>query len=518
MSDRSTRLGLILKLAVFATGLAGITAEFVLSTLATYLLGSAVFQWTVVMSLMLFAMGVGSRISKFVSGSLLEVFIAVEFGLSLLCASTSAAAYGLAGYSDDVNLLIYFLAGLIGCLIGLEIPLVTRINEEFEELRTNIASIMEKDYYGSLAGGVLFAFFALPYLGLTYTPIALGAVNFTVASVVLFSFSPLIKHPKRLKAAFAASLVFLISLTALADPIILHSEQARYRDKIIYSEQTPYQRLVLTKYRDYYWLYINGQEQFSSFDEEKYHEPLVHPAMKLAAARDEVLILGGGDGLALREVLKYKDVKRVTLVDLDPAMTKLAATNPILRRLNRESMTEKRVTIVSSDARMFVEQHKGLFDVIIIDLPDPDTIDLMHLYSLSFYRLIRHSLKAGGIMVAQAASPYFARQAFLCIYKTIAAAGFSVLPIHNQIPTMGQWGWIIGAREADVSPAGLKRRAEKLEFKDVETRFINNSAMISMTHFGKGIIDQELIDKIEVNTQFKPVLKDYYWSGSWSMY
>jgi spermidine synthase len=513
-----TRFGLVLKISVFATGCAGIVAEFVLSTLATYLIGNAVFQWTMVMSLMLFAMGVGSRLSKLLDRRLLESFIFIEFALSILCASSSVLAYGIAAYTSHISLLIYALAMLIGGLVGFEIPLVTRINEAHEELRSNIATIMEKDYYGALLGGLFFAFFALPHLGLTYTPIALGAVNFIIASILLWFFLHLVDRKKTMIAAFGGCLLFLGLLGTLAKPIILYGEQRRYRDKVIMARQTPYQKIVMTQWKNHYWLFINGQEQFSTFDEEKYHEPLVHPAMALSADRSRVLILGGGDGLALREVWKYPDVKTVTLVDLDPEMTDLGANYPIMVDINHASFSDPRVRVVNQDAAAFLRQDANLYGVIIVDLPDPDTIDLMHLYATSFYTMTARHLIAGGIMVTQATSPYFSPQAFWCIMKTVRSGGFTPLPYHNQVPTMGEWSWILGVKETESDEATLKRRLLSEDFDRLPTRFLNNGAVISMVHFGKGLLDSKRMEEIEVNTELNPVLHRYYGLGAWAMY
>ncbi len=512
------RVGTVLKISVFATGCAGIVAEFVLATLATYLAGNAVFQWTIVMSLMLFSMGVGSRISKAFQKHLLKTYILVEFCLSVLCASSAIIAYSLFSYVSNIHMVIYLLALVIGGLIGFEIPLVTRLNEDYEELRTNIASVMEKDYYGALLGGLFFAFFALPYLGLTYTPIVLGAINFLVASVLLFSFFEMVEKKKLVVTVFSICCLALISLGIFAEPIILFGEQRQYRDKIIYTQQTPYQKIVITRWRDYHWLYINSQEQFSTFDEEKYHEPLVHPAMQLTAHLGRVLILGGGDGLALREVLKYGEVNSVTLVDIDPEMTRLAKQHPVLTSINQGAMKDNRVKVVNRDARAFLHNDTEFYGVIIIDLPDPDDVDLMHLYSRGFYALAKRHLTRGGIMVTQATSPYFSPKAFWSIIKTIQSAGFTTLPYHNHVPTMGEWGWVLGMKASEGDGAQLKRRVLKLNFDQVETRFLNTDAMISMTHFGKGMLDPEEMSKIKVNTQMNPILHSYYLSGSWDMY
>ncbi len=512
------RVGSVLKISVFATGCAGIVAEFVLATLATYLAGNAVFQWTMVMSLMLFSMGVGSRISKAFQKHLLKTYILVEFCLSVLCASSAIIAYSLFSYVSNIHIVIYLLALVIGGLIGFEIPLVTRLNEDYEELRTNIASVMEKDYYGALLGGLFFAFFALPYLGLTYTPIVLGAINFLVASVLLFSFLELVEKKKLVVTVFSICCLALIALGIFAEPIILFGEQRQYKDKIIYTQQTPYQKIVMTRWRDYHWLYINNQEQFSTFDEEKYHEPLVHPAMQLTAHRGRVLILGGGDGLALREVLKYGEVKSVTLVDIDPEMTRLAKQHPVLTSINQGAMNDNRVKVVNRDARAFLHNNTEFYGVIIIDLPDPDDVDLMHLYSRGFYALASRHLTRGGIMVTQATSPYFSTKAFWCIIKTIQSAGFTTLPYHNHVPTMGEWGWVLGMKASEADGAQLKRWVLNLNVDPVETRFFNRDAMISMVHFGKGVLDPEEMSKIKVNTQMNPILHSYYMSGSWDMY
>ncbi len=514
----SRNFGLVLKVALFATGCAGIVAEFVLSTLATYLLGNAIVQWTVVMSLMLFAMGVGSRISRFFHTRLLDVFVAIEFGLSILCAVSAILAYTLAPFVDYYNLIIYGEAFAIGVLIGLEIPLATRMNEAYEVLRVNISGIMEKDYYGALAGGLLFAFFALPNLGLTYTPILLGSINFLVASVILWRFFDLLERRKTLVSAFGATLTILILLGVFAEPVITYGEQRKYIDKIVYAEQTAHQKIVITQWKRHYWLYINGQEQFSTFDEERYHEPLVHPAMVLSADPSRVLILGGGDGLALREALKYPEVTAVTLVDLDPAMTELARTHPVLLTINDGALNDPRVTVVNDDAYRFLEESDTLFGVIIIDLPDPDTVDLMHVYSVSFYELARRHLIRGGAAATQATSPYFSGRAFRCILKTMAAAGFSVAPYHNQVPTMGEWGWVVGVRSDEADPPLVKKRLMASDFSKIDSRFLNRDAMVSMLHFGKGVLGTDLMEEVDINTKISPVLYRYYQEGAWGVY
>jgi len=506
----------VLKACIFATGLAGIVAEYVISTLASYLMGNTVIQWTLIVSLMLFAMGVGSRISRYIRRNLLDAFVIIEFALSVLCAVSTIFSYYLSAYIRNVALVIYPLAAAIGVLIGLEIPLATRLNDLFEELRVNISTVMEKDYYGALLGGVLFAFVALPHLGLTYTPIILGSINFLIAIVLFYQFRHLVYYRKILTLGVAVIPVILIGLFITAEPIVLFGEQQKYKDRVIFQKQTPYQRIVVTQWRDYYWLYLNGNEQFSSYDEERYHEPLVHPAMVLSASRKNILILGGGDGLAAREVLKYPEVQSVVLVDIDPIMTDLGKNHALFIKLNQNALNDPRVKIVNTDAYIYLKNSNMLFDVIIVDLPDPKSVDLARLYTLQFYQNIARHLIKGGTMVTQATSPFFAREAFLSILKSVQAAGLPAIAYHNHIPTLGEWAWVLGVNSKEVKPDNLKNWLSQQKFDKIETRLLSQEAMISMINFGKQTFRN--FDKIKVNDELDLAVFRYYRQGTWELY
>lgn len=509
----SSNRSVLLKACIFATGLSGIVAEFTLSTLASYLLGNTTLQWTLVMSMMLFAMGVGSRLSRHVEDRLLDRFIAVEFALSVLCATSAAVAYlgGLA--TGGAGTFIYLYALAIGGLIGMEIPLVARMNEVYEGLRTNIAGVMEKDYYGALAGGLIFAFFALPYLGLTYTPIALGAVNFAVAGLLFWRYRSLVARPIPAQIGFWSVGLALVALACLIRPIITFGEQSQYRDRVVYAEQTRFQKIVMTRWKNDHWLFLDGNVQFSTYDEERYHEPLVHPAMRLAGDRAKVLILGGGDGLALREVLKYEEVEQATLVDLDPAMTKLGSTHPELVEANEGAFEDPRVRVVNEDAVTFLDASSTLYDVIIVDLPDPKGPNLARLYTREFYTSCAHTLSQEGTLVTQSSSPLHARKVFLCVMKTVEAAGFSALPYHVAVPTMGTWGWVVARKATSMSPSELRRQAEREDYDAVETVFLDSESGNGMLKFWRGMFEGQ--EALAVNTLFDPVVDRYYHEAEW---
>ncbi len=489
--------------------------EYTLATLASYLLGDSIRQWTIVISLMLFFMGLGSRYSRKFEAHLLERFVQIEFGLSFLCTFSAMFCFWISAYTVHFGLVVYGIACMIGFMTGLEIPLITRINQSYESLRENISSVMEYDYYGGLLGGALFAFVLLPFLGLTYTPVLIGSLNLIVASLILWYFPERLTRPRILNIQFAALLTVSVLAFAVAKPIILYGEQHKYKDKIVYQEQTRYQKIVVTQWKEDYWLFINGSTQFSTYDEERYHEPLVHPLMGLLKERKDILLLGGGDGLAAREILKYPDVENLTLVDLDPAMTRLARQDKIFLAINQGSLNDPRVRVVNQDAYQFIKNSGELYDAVIIDLPDPKSVSLSLLYSLGFYRMVERQLKPFGAMVTQSTSPLYSPEAFLCIQKTMEAAGFSTVPYQNSVPSMGQWGWVLGVQA--MSAQRLKQDLTALEVAPgIKTRFFNRDAMISMAHFGKGLFEKAA--KIEPNTQFDHNILKYYRQGSWDLY
>lgn len=505
----------VLKIALFLTGISGIVAEYVLSTLASYFLGNSIVQWTMILSTMLFSMGLGSRISKSIKSRLVEKLIIVEFSLSILTSLAALLVYTVSAYTNYTGFFIYLMSIAIGVLIGLEIPLVTRINENYESLRVNIASVMEWDYFGSLVGGVFFAFIGLPLLGISYTPFVLGVTNFIVAIWLFYKMNQNLKlHNKGLLQLFGVGVTTILVLGFIyTDAIILFGEQRKYKDRIVFEQQSKYQKITITQWKKDYWLYINGNEQLSTFDEFLYHEPLVHPVMGMVKDHRDILILGGGDGFAVRELLKYNDVENITMVDLDPAMTDLGKDNPIMRKFNKDSMHSDKLTIHNRDGFNYLEETDEYFDVIIIDFPDPKSIELNKLYTKEFYQMANIHLRPNGMLITQAGSPYYATKAFNCIQGTMKSAGFNTLPIHNQVMTLGEWGWVMGTK--NMPSEVLKDKLRKLEFNNIETRWINKEAMLQITSFGKDFVESK---DLEINTINNPVLYQYYMNGNWDLY
>lgn len=518
MEDLESKLSVnsssrILKFSLLATGIAGVVAEYILATLASYFLPDATVQWTMIISIMLFSMGIGSRMSKFLVHDLLDKFVFIEILLSILISFTASIVFIAAGKTLYYGFIIYGLSISIGFLIGMEIPLVTRINEQNEELRLNIASVMSWDYIGSLIGGIFFVFVGIPYLGMTYTPFALGMVNFLVASIIIFKLSDALRYKNVLRITFIIVFGLIFCGCYFSEEIVMYGEQKRYKDKIIHVEQTRYQKIVITEAKGYNWLFINGNQQLSSFDEWMYHEPLTHVPLALTDTKKKVLIMGGGDGCAARELLKNPEVESILLVDLDPKMVELAKTHPALLSMNKDAFDSEKVSVIHQDAFIYARDAKEKFNLIIIDLPDPRTVDINKLYTKDFYWYTQNLLSKGGVIITQAGSPYFATKAFYCIEKTMKSAGFQTLTMHNQVITMGEWGWIVGSK--NLTTTQMKHKLRNSDFTKLEHQWLTNDAIDLLISFGKPMTDTT---GVKVNTLASPYLPNYYLNGNWVLY
>ena len=455
--DRSA--GMVLVAAIFLLAICGLMYELIAGTLSSYLIGDSVTQFSLVIGLFLTAMGVGSFLSRFVERDLFAALLAVEIGVGSvggLMAMACFATFSLTEYYVPVLLAFVFA---IGTLVGLEIPLVVRILRQVESLRITLASVLSADYAGALVASLLFPFLLLPHLGVVRAGLVMGLMNVAVAGIVLRRFAALVGPQRRYLTLWTlGSGAVLLAAFAGSGRIVSFLENRMYADEIIYARDTRYQRLVLTRWRDDVRLFLDGHLQFSSVDEYRYHEALVHPAMTLAARRERVLILGGGDGLAAREVARYPDVSRIDLVDIDPVVTELCASHPLLTGLNSDVFRDPRLHVHNCDAMAFLQRSREFFDVILVDLPDPSGPELGKLFSRTFFSLAGRRLARGGMFASQCTSPFRSRAAFWCIVHTIVDARcgpgpedtFRVRPYHTVVPTFGTWGFALaGDTEPD---------------------------------------------------------------------
>ncbi len=467
-SARISPAELALLASVFIVAACGLLYELVAGTLASWLLGDSVLQFSTIIGSYLFAMGMGSFLSRFVTRQLVATFLRVELLVGLvggLMPAVLFAAHNLLqaqahGAGGFFRVLLYALVLAVGTLVGLEIPLVMRILKSHFRQRWQLSQLVSQvltfDYLGALAVALAFPLLLLPQLGPVRTGALFGLLNVAVALWAMRLFRDELRAVRRHTLAALAVAAVLIATMAGADRLTTWAEDRFYGERIVHATTSPWQRVVLTgSTSGTVRLFLNGNLQFDSRDEYRYHEALVHPLLAAHAAPRKVAILGGGDGLALREVLKHPGVEQVTLVELDRAVTDLASRDERLATLNGGALRSPKLRLVNTDAFRWLEETDEVFDAIVIDFPDPSNFTLGKLYTTTFYALVDRHLSASGWMVVQTTSPLIARGSFWTVATTLEAAGLTITPYHAHVPSFGEWGFIIAGHRPWRPPAAL---------------------------------------------------------------
>ena len=487
---RNTRLHDVALLgAMGLVAACGLVYEYLMAHYAGRVLGAVEPTLYAMIGLMIVAMGLGAFAAKWIASiyrgfAWLELAIAALGGSSVLLLSAAVAlAYALpewlrSVYGLDVSIpldgglaaalvtasrFLPFVAGFgIGFLIGMEIPLIARVREHVHarRLEHNLGTIYGADYIGAGVGAAVWVLVCLQ-MPIVYAAVGAAAVNTLVGVGFLTLYRRALRPAGALWAGHGALGALLVVLAAFGTEWMANLGDTLFKDRVVYRLQTPHQNIVVTKRHlaagkpDVLSLYLNGALQFASNDERIYHAYLTTPAMLAANRRDNVLILGGGDGMALRDVLRWNPTT-VTLVDIDPLLLRLfRGADPqapewlsrTLTRLNANALIDPRVTIIEGDAFVEVERlaaQDARFDVAIADLPDPHHPDLNRLYSDHFFARVRQLLAPDGAFATQSTSPFHAKAAFLSIGKTLAHAGFQAEQYRANVPSFGEWGWSIG--------------------------------------------------------------------------
>ncbi|UXH80485.1 polyamine aminopropyltransferase [Roseateles amylovorans] len=463
-NTRASLPEILLLASVFVIAACGLVYELAAGALASYLLGDSVLQFSTIIGTYLFAMGVGSWLSRYIDRQLVAHFLRLELLVGVIGGLMPAALFTVhsvlpPGQLAAFRILLYGLVLLVGALVGLEIPLVMRIlKRHFKKryaLKELVSQVLTFDYLGALLVALAFPLLLVPYLGLVRTGLFFGLLNVAVAIWALWLFRAELRGWRSHAVACAVSVLILALGMAGADRLSTWAEDRFYGEHILFKESSNYQRIVVTQGQGGTRLFLNGNLQFHSRDEYRYHEALVHPAMAAQGAPRRVLVLGGGDGMAVREVLRYPSVQQITLVELDPQMTRLFSTMPLLRQLNHEALLSPKLTIVNADAFGWLEQHDEPYDVIIIDFPDPSNFALGKLYTASFYALIDQHLSASGYAVIQSTSPLVAPRSFWTVVKTVESVGMTATPYHAHVPSFGEWGYVMASRRPWAMPRAL---------------------------------------------------------------
>lgn len=524
---RSSDALLIFSVLVIAS--CGLAYELIAGALASYVLGDSVLQFSTIIGSYLFAMGLGSHLSQYVPEErLLQRFIEIEALVGLIGGLSALILFVAFAWLSEFQVLLYSLVICIGVLVGMEVPLVMRIlharKQDFNQL---VSRVLTFDYLGALIVSLLFPMVFAPMLGLARSAVLFGLANVCVAGWTAWHF---FKVPKKQRFSnvnaeesqtvrrvlfrrIAAVFVILVAAMLYADKLVSLAEQKRFNAPIVYATSSKYQRLVITQRHEQLELFLNGNLQFSTRDEYRYHEALVHPVMQTMKnqlsplrAGMRVLILGGGDGMAAREVLKYPRVEHITLVDLDPKITDIFTNMPRFAELNHHSLSNDKVQVINQDAYHWLgaPTSSALYDVIIIDLPDPSQYSLAKLYSVSMYHRVRQRLAAQGLLVVQSTSPYYSPQSFWSINATLEAAKFRTSPYHVYVPSFGEWGFIIATQSHN-------RPFTPPEHYDIETQFLTPSISRAMFDFPEDMQPPDVLP----NTLDKQPLVRYY-QQDWS--
>ena len=487
----------VLVASVFVVGVCSLVYELLVSTTSAYLLGDSVRQFSITIGCYLAAMGLGSYLVRFLRGEPARLFVRTELALGLVGGVSVPVLYGYFAYVGYVGFQVVILGfvAAIGTLTGLEIPLLTRLLAPHFPGERALSNVLALDYVGALAATLLFPFALLPFVGVFRSSLTFGIVNVAVALYAARHFRDRLGGVRGATTSGVVLLGLLGVGVGLSANLLAAWRDGLYRDPVAYAERTPYQTIALTRAGDDLRLYLDRVVQWSSIDEYRYHESLVHPAVVSASTPRRVLVLGGGEGLAVREVLRHGSVDAVTVVDVDPAIFLLARTHRQLVGLNARALFDPRVTTRPEDAFAFLRRDTAVYDVIVCDLPDPTTDAVARLYSVEFFRLCRARLAPGGALVTQATGPYHTDEAFWSIGATLHAAGLAhAYPYHSYVASFGDWGFWLAPGGGEARALGFAARYYSPRQHRLDREFPLDMAPVGA----------------EPNTLDRPALLDYY--------
>ncbi|MDP5181750.1 polyamine aminopropyltransferase [Blastococcus sp. BMG 814] len=470
--DGAVRSRPLLLAAVAVCAACGLVYELVLLTLSASLVGGGITQTSLIVAGFVAALGAGALLVKPFLPHAATTFVAVEILLGVAGGLSAVTLYVSFSFYGTSTAVLLAATAVLGVLVGAEVPLLMTLLQtgrdgiDAEGSGKVLADLNAADYAGALLGGLVWPFVLLPLAGQVRGAAITGLVNLVAAAVVCGLLLRRQMTPRARRTATGALLAAALLLGTLlvqARDIETTARQRLYADPVVAAERSTYQEIVLTERSGDLRLYLDGDLQFSSRDEHRYTESLVHPVL----ARDpgRVLVLGGGDGLAAREVLRHPSVREVVQVELDPEILRLARTR--LAGLNAGAFDDPRVRVVVDDAFRWLRSPAATgFDAVVVDMPDPDTPVLGRLYSAEFYGLVSAALAPGGLVTVQAGSPYSTPDAYWRTVSTLEAAGLAATPYHVHVPSFGDWGFALAQQAQQPPDLALSPDAPPTRFLD----------------------------------------------------
>ncbi|MFV1984067.1 MAG: polyamine aminopropyltransferase [Thiohalomonadales bacterium] len=538
---------LIISMAILAA--CGLIYEYLLAHYAGRILGAVETTIYAMIGIMIVAMGIGAFTAKWIKNPFtgftwLEVTIALLGSSAILIMATMTALIytlphwlhelydihpsvmmqgGAIQILKEISFYTPYVTGFIlGLMIGMEIPLIARVRETIHQqhLEHNTGTIYGADYIGAGIGAAIWVTVCLQI------PIMVAAVA-TAAANIIVGFAFLIRYREKINnlGALVITHLFVVGvIIILAFSGAKWVEQMNYalfEDAPVYTKVTPYQHLTLTQrivgqgLDKVTSLYINGRLQFSSSDEHIYHSFLTYPALLASARHEKILVIGGGDGLAVRDILKWNP-KTITLIDLDTNMINLFqgkdpelpdVIKKTILNLNENALNDPRVHIINNDAFLEVEKlvsQQKHFDTIIVDLPDPSHPDLNKLYSDFFYARLKELLSGDGVIAIQSTSPYHAQKAFISIGKTLQSVGLKTEQYHSNVPTFGEWGWTIGTIHGQMASQRIKNSVTL----PVNDPWISKQQLLAAFVFAPSFY--QFADSVKINKLGSRVIYNYH--------
>lgn len=492
-----TKKNILVSIAVFVAGLCSIVYELLISTTATYFLGNSIKQFSLIIGIYLFAMGVGAFVSKFYKHKTLSFFIKIEYLLGLIGGLSVPFMYFLfvSVSADNMQFFTWMLIFIIGLLTGMEVPLLTYAftNAKFED---NLANVLSLDYLGGLIATLIFPFVLLPFIGLYYSSLLFGIINISLGIFLAIS---LFGHKRKIIALGSIPALLLVVLMICGNSLLNVWDMKIYKAPILIKKQTPHQLIVVTKKQKDVRLYLNRVIQFSSLDEYRYHETLVHPVMLSQVNPKKVLILGGGESLAAREVLKHPSVTQIDIVDLDTNIFELAQNNKTFIEINHNAASHPKVNLITEDAFTFLGSNTTQYDVVISDLPDPNSEATAKLYTKQFFMLAKRALTPNGCFITQAGEIYFSNTAYSCIVNTMRTVFPHISELHSYVPSFGDWGFVIASSAA---PNFNYKNAAVFD----QTKHLSESAFTTLFQMP---LDIKVIET-RINSLDNPIILSYF--------
>ena len=540
----------------------GLVYEYLLSHYAGRILGAVEQAIYGIISVMMIFMGIGSFLARYIKNPFagfawLEVLLAFIgassvlliggiFAVAVLIPQLLADTFSLppdliprggliASGEALARWMPYVVAALLGGLIGMEIPLIGEIRSQIyaDNSKNDLGAIYGIDYLGAGIGAILWVFVMLS-LDVSLAGALTASVNLLIGAVFFYLFKDKIPSAPWLLIAHVVVALWVLQVFSYGTDWSAEMEDMLYRDTVVYRTNTRYQHLVITERitdptkPTVLTFFINGRTQFASNDEHMYHSMLTYPALAASARQDHILIIGGGDGLATRDVLRWNPTK-VTLLDLDRDLVALFKTpllddagkvvNQRLMTANQNAFNDARVQTVFGDAFINMDaliRAEQVFDVIIIDLPDPSHPDLNKLYSSRFYHKVFNVLAGDGAMVVQSTSPYHAKDTFISIGKTVKQADFKhVQQYHHNVPSFGEWGFTIATKNG----LSAQQRLHNLQRLKVDDGWITKPLMLAAFEFGKNFYQDA--DEVQVNRLGSMVAYQYHhtdWKKQMGLY